>query len=192
MARIRKGLLTVAVLAAVAVGCGSSTGAQPSAPPPCDQKCMDETALRAMRETMKVAYNLLLQGQPVGQQDATHACLPAGTVHIVGTATSNAVQGATVVNLTYTFDGCEYQVQDTDPTQTYDMKLTGTVQEVGTIAVQPSSTTALQITSSSLTFSGTVEDPPVSYEQDACSVTANQNGNQLTATMCGRTVGLTL
>jgi hypothetical protein len=179
-------------LALVLAACGSSAGNKPPPPPPCDQKCADDIALRAYREMIKLAYNITLQGKPVGAQDATKPCPQGGTVHVFGTATSNAVQGATEVNLTYVFDACGYQRQDTDPDQNYAITLTGTTTETGTIAIQPSSTTSLVLHSDAMTFAGTVHDPPADYRENACALALGQDGNQLSGKICGRDAGLTL
>ena len=63
------------VMALVAAGC-SDEQADPS--PPCDEECQDSTAARALRETMKLVYNITLQGKPVGPQAVsyTHLTLP--------------------------------------------------------------------------------------------------------------------
>src|SRR5262245_58145120 len=45
--------------------------AEPPEPPPCDDACTDGIALRSVRETMKLVYNLTLQGNDVGEQDET-------------------------------------------------------------------------------------------------------------------------
>ena len=82
--------------------------------------------------------------------------------------------------------------KDDDPKQTYTMTLTGTATEKGTIAVQPSSTTSLDIASASMTFKGTVYDPPMDYGADACVLVLSQNGSQLSGTMCARTAGVAL
>jgi hypothetical protein len=183
-----KGLwLVVPVALVVACGAGPSPAAKP-----CDQACIDATAARSMREAMKLAYNLILQGRDVGPQDGSHACPLGGTVHVFGSATSNAMQGSTFVDLTYAFSACGYAVKDSDPAQTYSMTLTGSVKENGTIAVQPSSTTALTIASDAMTLMGTVYDPPIDYSGSACVVSLGQDGNRLTGTLCGRTVGVTL
>jgi hypothetical protein len=185
--------LFLSISAALAcASCGSNVGAKPPPPPPCDQACMDATALRAMREGMKLVFNVTLQGKPVGAQDATVPCPLGGTAHVFGQATSNAVQGATNVALTYVLDHCGYSQTDTDPKQTYSMTLTGTITEDGTLAVQPSASTALEMKSDAMTFSGTVYDPPITYDQSACPLVLGQNGNQLSGTICGRTGGLTL
>ena len=186
----------VALLVVLAVGIAgplacSPSGSTPPAPA-CDQSCKDATALRSMREAMKLAYNVLLQGKPVGAQDGSSPCPLGGTAHVFGQATSNPIQGATNVDLTYVFDRCGYAVKDSDPTQTYSMTLTGTVTEKGTIAVQPSSTTALDIKSDAMTLSGTVSDPPLDFQETACPVVLGQSGNKLSGTICGRTAGLTL
>jgi hypothetical protein len=182
--------LAFAALALAACG-SSSAGPTPTAPP-CDQTCQDAVALRSLRESMKLAFNVTLQGKPVGSQDQTEPCPLGGTVHVYGQATSNAVQGATFVQLTYAFAACAYSQTDSDPKQTYTTTLTGTVTEGGTLAVQPSSTTSLAIASDGVTFAGTVYDPPIAYDATACPVTLGQNGNQLGGTMCGRMAGLTL
>lgn len=173
-------------------GCSSSAGPTPAAPA-CDQVCQDAVALRAFRETVKQVFNGALQSMPVGAQDQTYTCSPlGGTAHVTGTATSNPNVGTTTVNLTYVFDHCHYVQADTDPTQNYDITLTGTAIETGIIAVQPGTTTALTLTTDAMTFSGTVYSPALPYAVGPCAVQLSQNGNQLSGLVCGRTAGLTL
>lgn len=176
----------------VLVACGGTTGKTPPPPPPCDQTCTDSIALRSFRETLKLAFNQTLQGQPVGAHDVTAPCPLGGTVRVTGTATSNAVQGATMVDLTYVLDHCGVPQKDTDPKHTYAMTFDGTVTEKGTIAVQPSATTSLVLGSDSMGLTGTVYDPPIDYAQPACKMALGQNGSQISGTMCDRAVGLTL
>jgi hypothetical protein len=183
----RVGLVVAATL--VVTGC---SGASASPSPPCDQTCMDQTALLSLRDAVKLIYNLTLQGNPVGPQDATFACPLGGGAHVFGTATSNAVQGATNVNLTYVLAQCAYSQQDPDATQNFDMTVNGQLTENGTLAAQPSSTTALEIDSSSMDLTGTVYNPPLDYDERACSITVSQNGNNLSGLLCGRQVGLVL
>jgi hypothetical protein len=190
---------------ATGLGCGNA-GPTPSSPP-CDQACKDAVAIRAFRETLKQVFNGALQMMPVGAQDQMYICMPfGGTAHVTGTVTSNASVGTTSVALTYVLDHCHYIAVDTDPTQNYDMTLTGTALENGIIAVQPGTATALSITSDAMTFSGTVYSPPIPYPGDAggevpasdagpaeaCSVQLAQNGNQISGKICDRTAGLTL
>ena len=182
----------ICLLALLLAACGSSTGATPPPPPPCDQKCQDETAMRAMREIVKLAYNVTLQGKPVGDHDETVPCPQGGSVRVVGNATSNSVQGATFVNLTYTFTQCTYLQRDTDPKQNYRIAMTGDLAEQGTLAVQPSSTTAIDLQSHSLDLEGTVYDPPIDYSAKACPLVVGQDGNKVSGTLCDREVGLTL
>ena len=191
-------------LVIVPLGC-SNAGPSPAAPA-CDQACLDAVAVRAFRETLKQVYNGALQSKPVGAQDAVYKCTPlGGTAHVTGTATANPKLGTTTVNLTYVLDHCRYVAVDTDPTQNYDITLSGTTIETGIIAVQPGTTTALAFTSDAMTFSGNVYSPPVPYPAGApampdaaplpaaaCSVQLAQNGNQLSGMVCGRTAGLTL
>jgi hypothetical protein len=174
---------------ALAGGCSDST-APPS--PPCDEACRDQVAVRSMRETMKLIFNLTLQGKPVGTHDETIPCLKGGKARVFGEATSNAVQGSTEVRLTYELDHCSYTQKDAQPSQTYDVIVTGTIRQEGTIAVQPSATTALIMKSDSISVSGTVYDPPNPYEGNACLVDLAQNGGRLSGTFCGRTVSFPL
>jgi hypothetical protein len=153
---------------------------------------MDQTALISLRDAIKLVFNLTLQGNPVGPQDASVPCPLGGGAHVFGTATSNAVQGATNVNLTYALAQCAYSQEDTDPTQNFNMTVNGQLTEVGTLAVQPTSTTALEIDSTGIDFSGTVYNPPLDYDQKACPLTLAQNGNNLSGLMCGRQVGVGL
>jgi hypothetical protein len=182
-----KRTLSALVLAAASfTGCG--TKAAPDATP-CDQACQDGTALRALREMMKLMFNLKLQGKPVGPQDATTPCPLGGMAHVFGEATSNAVQGSTDVMLTYEFDACGYLEKDVVPARNYRITLTGTARETGTLAVQPTATTALMLKSDAMTFSGTVYDPPIDYAADACPVAVAQSGNAVSGLLCGRPAG---
>jgi hypothetical protein len=176
-------------------GCGA--GAQPDPAPPCDQACLDGTALRGLRETMKLAYNLLIQGRPVGAQDGSTPCRSSdgsvgGKVHVFGEATANAVQGSSFVKLEYEFEECAYAAPpNAIPNQNYSLVVTGHVKQEGTLAVQPSSTTALLIDSDSLRLSGTVYDPPLAYELSGCELAVAQQGNRISGTLCGRNAGFT-
>lgn len=144
-----------------------------------------------MREMVKLAFNLTLQGKPVGDHDETIPCIRGGSARVFGRATSNPVQGATEVHLTYVLDSCAYVQNDVDAAENYDMTLTGTIIQDGVLAVQPTATTALRFTSESLTWSGTVSDPPTPYEAPACVVDLQQNGNLVAGMLCGRTASFT-
>ena len=72
------------------------------------------------------------------------------------------------------------------------MTLTGGLNQQGTIAAQPSSTTALVMWSVSMTMNGTVYDPPLPYAEEDCALELGQNGNELSGLMCGREVGVDL
>ncbi len=176
-------------------GCGA--GAEPDPAPPCDQSCQDGTGLRGLREAMKLAYNLLIQGRSVGAQDGMTPCRSSdgsgsGTVHVFGNATANAVQGSSFVELEYDFEDCAYSVPpNATPDQNYSLVVTGHVQQQGTLAVQPSSTTALLINSDSLSLSGTVYDPPLDYELVGCELAVAQQGSRVSGTLCGRNAGFT-
>ena len=179
--------LLMAILIATSCACGD--GPAPPAPPPCDQTCKDGTALRALRETLKLVFNLTLQGKPVGSYDETVPCIRGGSARIFGSATSNAIQGSTEVELTYVLDQCAYVQKDDDEKENYSITVSGTVTQEGTLAVQPSSTTALLMKSDSITLTGSVYDPPDPYEAKECPLDIFQNGNRVAGTMCGREVG---
>ncbi|MFO0641210.1 MAG: hypothetical protein U0183_18445 [Polyangiaceae bacterium] len=173
--------------------CGTSSDTPVDAgPPPCDTVCQDETAVRAIRETMKLVYNLTLQGKPVGKQDQAIACPKGGRAYVYGEASSNAEQGTTAVSLTYEAEACGYQQRDDDVEETYDLVLQGKIQQDGVLAVQPGSSTALVMKSESITVSGTIREPAIPYRIEGCKLEMTQNGNRLTATVCGRTVGVDL
>src|SRR5262249_43464304 len=72
------------------IAVAACSGPKPAPAPPCDQACQDGAALRGMRETVKLVYNLKLQGKPVGMHDETTPCPGGGTAHVTGTAMSNA------------------------------------------------------------------------------------------------------
>jgi hypothetical protein len=165
-------------------------GPKPAPPPPCDQACQDGVALRSVREILKLAYNLTLQGKDVGTQDARLPCLRGGTAHVFGEASSNAIQGTTDLKLTYELDKCSYLQQSGDPKQSYDVTVTGTIEENGTIAASAGATTALILKSPSVTVTGTVYDPPITYAANECALEVAQNGSHLGGDFCGRKAGL--
>jgi hypothetical protein len=177
-------------LAACELGCSEGSGSAKKSD--CDQKCQDNSALRALRETVKLIYNLTLQAKPVGVQDERVDCPQGGRAHVFGTATSNALQGATQVELTYELEACAYLQRDDDAEENYDITLHGTLTQRGTIAVQPSATTALLLQSDALSLSGTVHDPQIPYSQAGCVAQLTQNGNRLSGMLCGRAVGVDL
>jgi len=178
-------LLSLALgVSLVAAACGSAATAPPK-PPPCDEKCKDGVAIKALRETTKLAFNLTLQGKPVGTHDLTTPCPLGGAARVFGTATSNAVQGATEVKLTYVLTDCKYLFEDDDAEDNYSMTLTGTITQEGILAVQPTATSAIIMRSERMKMSGTVYDPPLEYAAE-CPVELGQNGNKLTGTICGR------
>ena len=166
------------------VACGS--GPTPDPPPPCDQLCLDGIGVAALRTTLKQIFNATLQGNPVGPQDAMYTCPLGGSAHVAGTATSNAIQGATMVDLTYELNACVLLNQDTDPKQVYNVTSTGTIHQVGTFAVQPTATTSVGLESDSVTITGTVYDPPDPYEVQGCRLQAVQDGNSLAGLVCER------
>jgi len=182
---------------AVLLLCGCGAGALPDAPPPCDQACRDGVALRGVRETMKLAYNVLIQGKPVGAQDGSTPCRSSdgsqgGRVRLFGNATSNAIQGSSFVELEYEFEECAYSVPPSATAEhNYNLILSGRVKQQGTLAVQPSSTTALLMGSESIRISGTVYDPPVDYEAVDCVLAVAQQGSRISGTLCGRNAGFT-
>jgi hypothetical protein len=178
------------VLLGLAVGAFASVGCQadatpPPPPPPCDEKCKDGIAVKAVREMMKLAFNLTFQGKPVGEHDIEAPCMFGGSARVYGTATSNAIQGATEVRLTYVFTKCGYQFQDDKLENNYKMNLDGTMSQEGIIAVQPSAPAAVIMKSDAMKLTGTVYDPPIDYTAD-CPVELGQNGNTLSAKICGR------
>lgn len=166
--------------------------AEPPEPPPCDDACNDGIALRSLRETMKLIYNITLQAGPEGEQDATTECPLGGSARIFGTATSEPVHGATEVELTYELRDCAYVEIDDEPEETYDMILDGTITQSGTMAVQPTATTALLMQSDSVSLVGTVFDPPRDFHEEDCVVDLAQNGNDLSGMFCGREAGVDL
>ena len=76
--------------------------------------------------------------------------------------------------------------------ESYDVVLTGKIVQEGVLAVQPSSSTALVMKGEGVTLSGTIRLPAIAYRAEACKLEMTQNGNKLTATFCGRTVGIDL
>jgi hypothetical protein len=172
------------------LGC-TNVGSSPASPP-CEQACLDGVALAAIRDELKLVYNLTLQGQPTGTQDATTPCPLGGSAHVSGTATSNASVGTTTVNLTYDLKQCAYSQTDSDPTQTYSVTITGTMTEVGVLSAESSSTTALTFKSSGVSVDGTLYSPPSEYDEKDCALDLGQSGNELSGELCGRSAGTSL
>jgi len=171
------------------LACGAE---DPPPSPPCDQACQDAVAVRSLRETMKLVYNLTLQANPVGPQDESTPCPLGGDARVFGEATSDSMQGATQVALTYELNDCVYMERDEEPEENYAMMLSGVLTQEGIIAVQPSASTALLINGNSVSFLGAVYDPPIEYQAQACPVILGQSGNQLAGTICDRPAGLDL
>lgn len=176
----------------VALSCAACGAQDPPKAPPCERECQDAVALRALREMAKLVYNLKLQGQPVGPQDATTPCPLGGQARVFGEAYSNALQGSTEVELSYVFETCRYLSRDDEPGENYDMTLDGTLSQVGTLAVQPTASTALVMASESMSFEGSVYDPPLPFSEVECPVSLGQSGNSLAGFICNREAGLEL
>ena len=189
--------LVLALASCAGLSCGGG-GSSSQATPACDAKCRDAVALLGLRDAIKLVYNLTLAAQPVGDQDASlpRGCPLGGSASVSGQATSNGVQGATEVDLVYVFDHCAFSSVDTDPTQVFSITLTGTITEVGTIAVQPSTTTALTFESAAMSIGGTVYSPPIAYDANGdagpCAIKLGQSGNAVSGTLCGRSAGVSL
>lgn len=181
----------LAIIAAATFVMTSCSGPSPKATPPCDKACQDATALRALRETMKLAYNLTVQGKPEGAADFSSPCLRGGSVRVHGTGVSNATQGTTDVKLTYELDRCTYVQKDKEPEEAFSMSFTGTVVQEGALSAAAGSLTALVMKSDAISLSGTVYDPPLPYDEKACPLEVAQNGNRLGGTMCTREVAFT-
>ncbi len=182
------------LVTAMAVGAGCGTKANTPSPPPCDQACQDGIALRALRDGLTIAYNRAFPqppGAPVpnGAQDATVPCDDVHKVHLFGTAVSDPVQAVTSVNLTYDVPGCPVRATDATADENYALRIAGTVTQTGTVSAQSSAYNALVIRATAVTFSGTVYDPAVSYEQ-TCSIEVVQNGNNISGRLCGRITGI--
>jgi hypothetical protein len=185
----RSSSFAIAVLALCALAC---TAEEEPVEPPCDDRCKDNIAVRGLRETVKLVYNLTLQGKPVGDQDARTDCSFNGSARVFGVATSNPVQGATEVDLTYELTECAHAEYDEDPRENYQMGFQGTLTQIGTLAVQPTATTALLMRSESMSMLGYVNDPPSEFSAVDCVVELAQSGNSLSGTLCGRPVGVDL
>jgi hypothetical protein len=176
--------------AALLGGCSDESAAGDLAT--CNAACRDQIATRALRDVIKLAYNLTLQGNDVGVQDEGTECPHGGEAHVSGEATSVAAQGASELNLTYRLDRCAYRRRDDEAMESYNVTVAGVVVERGTLAVQPTSTTALIFESEQLSLQGELFDPPVAYSEYDCTLRLFQNGGYLSGTWCDREVGLDL
>jgi hypothetical protein len=180
----------VATIALALASCATLACEGPKPPPskPCDQACQDRVAVRGVRETMKLAYNLTLQGKDVGTHDERIPCLRGGSARVFGKGTSKALQGTTEVELTYEFDRCLYRQRDDEPDENFELTISGTVEQKGTLAVSAGATTALFIKAATITAAGTVYDPPIEYAASECELEVSQNGSNIGGDFCGRTV----
>lgn len=159
---------------------------------PCDAECRDESAVRSLREVIKVVYNLTLQGNAVGEQDETTRCPLGGSARVRGLASSVPEQGATELALLYELDRCAYLQRDDEPEESYDVVISGAVTAQGILAVQPTATTALIFESDSVSLEGTVYDPPAAYSEPDCALRFGQDGNKFGGDWCGRKVAFDL
>ena len=180
-------LLTVA---AASTACGGDDAA-PEAKP-CDEECRDKSAVRSLREVIKVVYNLTLQSNDAGEQDESTRCPQGGSARVTGVATSVAEQGATELDVTYELNQCAYLQRDDEVDENYDITISGVVTEQGILAVQPTATTALFFESESISIEGTVYDPPIDYAELDCAISFAQNGNNFAGSWCGRKVAFDL
>lgn len=169
--------------------CGEDVPAEPVT---CEEECQDEIAARALRETLKLIYNLTLQGNPVGPQDESTPCPHGGSARVAGVATSVAEQGTTELELGYLLNACAYQHRDDDAEESYDVVISGSVGQKGILAVQPTATTALIFVADSVSLEGEVFDPPIPYTAHACRLRLAQNGSHLSGTWCEREIGFDL
>lgn len=96
------------------------------------------------------------------------------------------------MELTYTLEPCAYVQKDDDAKENDSVTIAGTLEQRGTLAVQPSAATALLMKSASVTIEGSVYDPPEPYEANACALDIFQNGDRVAGTMCAREVGVDL
>jgi hypothetical protein len=176
----------VASIAAASVGGAACADKEPPPNPPCERKCQDGVALRAIREMMKFAFNMTLQMQPVGYNDLTTDKFLRGTARVFGNAYANSEQGVTDVDLTYVFTQAVYAKKQDDPEQNYIMGLDGIITQTGKMAVQPSSPTSLKMHSESLTLAGKVYDPPIDYLDMGHNLVMLQNGNSVSGVFCDR------
>ena len=193
--RPRSGTAIVAVAAALALTTGCASKSPPPSPP-CEQECKDAVALRALREMMKYAFNLIVQGRPVGPQDGVTDLFLSGTARIFGVVTADPLQGVTKVeHLTYVFTNANYGTKEDEPDENYDVVLDGTLTQEGIIAVQPSATTAVRIRGTDVRLAGKVYDPPLDYgppldyAEPGCVVDVTQSGNDVAGNFCGRKAG---
>jgi hypothetical protein len=188
-AKLSSRLARLALLAALNACANERTEPEPKT---CDAACRDESAVRSLRETIKVVYNLTLQANDVGEQDETARCPLGGSARVTGRAGSLAEQGATELELIYELTDCAYLQRDDEPEENYDMVISGSITEQGILAVQPTATTALIFESSSISLRGTVYDPPADYSEVDCALRLAQNGNAFSGTFCGRKIGFDL
>lgn len=169
-----------------------SSPEEPQEAKTCDEVCRAEIGARALREVVKVVYNLTLQGNPVGAQDERTDCPLGGDARVTGFASSVAEQGATEVQLTYELSECRYLQRDDEVDENYDMTITGSVRERGVMAVQPTATTALIFEGSRVELEGNVFDPPVDYAESDCALRLVHDGQRLNGTWCGLEIGFDL
>lgn len=172
-------ILVPVFVSAWVAGCGSTSSETPATA--CDQACVDSLSIRAVRQTLRLIYNLKLQGGDVGEQDVSSPCPNGGSVHVTGTATSNAKQGTTEVDLAFDFTGCAVVATGTSA---FDLTIDGVVNESGVLPSSESNT-ALLIDATQLTLRGTVSDPAIPVDE-ICLLALSQSGALVSGTICDR------
>lgn len=177
----------VALIALSIASCSNDEAATGEAPFVCDQRCRDNLAARAVRESVRVGFNLLLQGGPVGEQDKAGPCPFGGKVRVEGTATTDAATGTTQVDLTWQFTACGVKrVGSKD--EAYEVTIDGELTQKGKISNVAGQTTALVLASDAMKVSGQVSLPTVPVDE-TCPLALTQDGSQVSGKFCGRDAG---
>ena len=139
----------------------------------------DASVVYGVLDTEVFIFDQALVGQPAGAQDLTVDCPLGGTVHILGSTSSDATA---VIDLTLSMAGCSNSGSGYDLTMDGDLAWSGSFRSSGY--------KALSTTSDELSVSGEVDDGPV---DDTCALAVTDRGedgevSSVSGEWCGRDV----
>jgi hypothetical protein len=184
--RGKRFLLLIALMlgAALAGGCASDSGSSSSSggssgSSSCDQSCQDEWSGYGIIKSIWTMHNQIIAGNVEGTQSESGNCALGGSDLVTGSIDAPSVVGIETLNLSHQLASCGNAAASK-----YSLTLTGSVAQSGTFYTYGTSI-AMNFSSSSLAFKGTVLDS--TDVNDTCSFSATETSSGVSGTICGRT-----